>query len=152
MIFVDLAKAFDTVNRTLLWEIPSVTAEALHELHYVDDNAFVSSSPNGLQRAINAVSEAYSRSGLAINVQKMEVLNMCQSPAPEFLINNQPLRNVKEFTYLGSVLSSTNDLTSEVQRRIGLASATFGRLSYRVFMNRDLTITTKMYIKRSAYL
>ncbi|XP_076038445.1 uncharacterized protein LOC143023730 [Oratosquilla oratoria] len=222
MIFVDLAKAFGTVNRTLLWEIlrkfgcpPSflavlrsfhdgsmakvklrlnirsvfsvmtiakqnicpadgvhisyrldgslfnlcrlqsktlVTAEVIQELQYADDIAFVSFSPNGLQRTINAVAEAYSRSGLAINVQKTEVLNMCQSPAPEFLINKQPLRNVEEFTYFGSVLSSTNDLTSEVQRRIGLASASFGRLSHRVFMNRDLAITTKISVYKAVCL
>lgn len=222
MVFVDLAKAFDTVNRTLLWEIlrkfgcpptflavlksfhdgskarvtsggsksdpffvgtgvkqgcviapiifnlfvaavmtiakqninPAdgvqisyrldgnlfnlrrlqaktlVTVEAIHELQYADDTAFVSSSPDGLQRTINAVAEAYSRSGLAINTGKTEVLNMCQPPIPALLINQQPLKNVEEFTYLGSVLSNTNDLSSEVQRRIGLASASFGRLSH----------------------
>ncbi|XP_069984652.1 transposon TX1 uncharacterized 149 kDa protein [Penaeus vannamei] len=218
MVFVDLAKAFDTVNRTLLWEIlrkfgcpptflavlksfhdgskarvtsggsksdpffvgtgvkqgcviapiifnlfvaavmtiakqninPAdgvqisyrldgnlfnlrrlqaktlVTLEAVHELQYADDTAFVSSSPDGLQRTINAVAEAYSRSGLAINTGKTEVLNMCQPPIPVLLTNQQPLKNVEEFTYLGSVLSNTNDLSSEVQRRIGLASASFG--------------------------
>ncbi|XP_076029825.1 uncharacterized protein LOC143018350 [Oratosquilla oratoria] len=203
MVFVDLAKAFDTVNRTLLWEIlrkdviapiifnlfvaavmtiakqnisPAdgvhisyrlygnlfnlrrlqsktlVTAEAIHELQYADDTAFVISSPSGLQRTINAVAEAYFQSGLAINVQKTEVLNMCQSPAPEFLINNQPLKNVEEFIYLGFVLSSTNYLTSEVQRRIGLVSASFGRLSYRVFMNRGIIITTKISVYKARQL
>lgn len=109
---------------------PKHTVEAIHELQYADDTAFVSSSPDGLQRTINAVAEAYSRSGLAINTGKTEVLNMCQPPIPALLINQQPLKNVEEFTYLGSVLSNTNDLSSEVQRRIGLASASFGRLSH----------------------
>ncbi|XP_076056377.1 uncharacterized protein LOC143034330 [Oratosquilla oratoria] len=129
-----------------------VTAETIHELQYADGTAFVSSSPNGLQRTINAVAEAHSRSGLTINVQKTEVLNMCQSPAPEFLINNQPLRTVDEFTYLRSVISSTNDFTCEVQRRIGLASASFRRLSHRVFMNKDLTITTKISVYKAICL
>jgi len=129
-----------------------VTVEAIHELQYADDTAFVSSSPDGLQRTINAVAEAYSRSGLAINTGKTEVLNMCQPPIPALLINQQPLKNVEEFTYLGSVLSNTNDLSSEVQRRIGLASASFGRLSHRVFMNRNLTIKTKVSVYKAVCL
>jgi len=129
-----------------------VTLEAVHELQYADDTAFVSSSPDGLQRTINAVAEAYSRSGLAINTGKTEVLSMCQPPIPALLINQQPLKNVEEFTYLGSVLSNTNDLSSEVQRRIGLASASFGRLSHRVFMNRNLTIKTKVSVYEAVCL
>lgn len=78
--------------------------EEIHELQYADDTAFVSSSPDGLQRTINAVAEAYSRSSLAINIGKTEVLNMCQPPIPTLLINQQPLKIVEEFTYLGSVL------------------------------------------------
>ncbi|XP_076061562.1 uncharacterized protein LOC143037314 [Oratosquilla oratoria] len=88
-IFVDLTKAFDTVNRTLLWEIL---------------RKFGCSSTTFL-----VVLRSFHDGSMA---KKTEVLNMCQSPAPEFLINNMPLKNVEEFTYLGSVLSSTNDLTS----------------------------------------
>ncbi|XP_069971518.1 uncharacterized protein [Penaeus vannamei] len=116
-----------------------VTVEAIHKLQYAFDTVFVSSSPDGLQHTINAVAEAYSRSGLAINTGKTEVLNMCQPPIPALFINQQPLNNVDEFTYLESVLSNTKDLSSEVQRRIGLASASFGNESwvlYRRHLNK----------------
>lgn len=129
-----------------------VTVEPIHELQYADDTAFVSSSSDGLQRTIDAVAESYSRSGLAINIGKTEVINMCQPPNPTLLINQQQLKNVEEFTYLGSVLSSTNDLSNEVQRRIGLASGSFGRLSDRVFMNKNLTIKTKISVYKAVCL
>lgn len=79
---------------------------------------------------------------------------MCEHPhePTEITINQQPLKNIQEFTYLGSILTDTNDLTSEVQCRIGLASAGFGRLSRRVFLNRDLTITTKVSVYRAVCL
>ena len=131
-----------------------VTEEAIHELQYADDTALVSSTKEGLQRTIDAVSNTYSRAGLAININKTEVLSMCeQEQEPQiFTINQQPLKNTEEFTYLGSVLTDSCDLTSEVQRRIGLAGAAFGRLSHRVFMNRNLTTTTKVSVYKAVCL
>ena len=131
-----------------------VTEEAIYDLQYADDAALVGSSPEGLQRIIDAVADAYTRSGLAINTGKTEVLSMSRpSHTPTvFHVNQQPLKNVQQFTYLGSVLTDSCDLTSEVQRRIGLASAAFGRLSHRVFLNRDLTITTKISVYKAVCL
>jgi len=45
---------------------------------------------------------------------------------------------VHQFTYLGSILTSDCDLDNEVQQRVKLASDAFGRLSHRVFLNRNL--------------
>ncbi|XP_076028447.1 uncharacterized protein LOC143017543 [Oratosquilla oratoria] len=80
---------------------------------------------------------SYCLDGNLFNLQRLQ---------SKTLVTMEPLKNIEKFTYLGSVLSSTNDLTSEMQRQIGLASASFGRLSYRVFMNRDLTSTTKISV------
>ncbi|KAI8507131.1 hypothetical protein Bbelb_155700 [Branchiostoma belcheri] len=45
---------------------------------------------------------------------------------------------------VGSVLNASGDISDEVQRRIGLASASFGSLANRVFLNKDLTTKTKV--------
>ena len=52
----------------------------------------------------------------------------------------------ENFTYLGSNISFSGDLTNDIQRRIGLASSAFGRLSKRVFENQNLAIHTKIAI------
>ena len=52
----------------------------------------------------------------------------------------------ENFTYLGSNLSFSGDLTNEIQRRINLASSAFGCLSKRVFCNQNLTIHTKIVV------
>lgn len=98
-----------------------VTEEAIHELQYAEDTAITSSSQHGLQHTLNAVADAYTRSGLAINVNKTEVLSVCEQlrePA-EFTISQQPLKNIQQITYLGSLLTETCDLTNEIQRRTG---------------------------------
>lgn len=69
-----------------------------------------------------------------------------------FKIHNQELKNVPHFPYLGSVLTETCDITNEIHRRIGLASTSFGRLSGRVFKNRDLTVRTKLTVYKAICL
>ena len=50
------------------------------------------------------------------------------------------------FTYSGSNLSFSSDLTNEIQRCINFASSAFGRLSKRVFANKNLTIHTRIAV------
>ena len=74
-------------------------------------------------------------------MQQQSVLNHTQNV---FFVGETALANVNQFTYLGFVLNNTHDLTQDVQRRISLASAAFGRLSHRVFLNHNLTISVKV--------
>lgn len=106
-----------------------VTVEKIHKLQYAEDTAFISSSPNKLQCAINAVAEIYSHSGLAINTDKIEILSMYQP----FVCEDPHLIRICE------------DRSSEVQRCISLASTSSG-LSHRVFSNRNLAIKTKVSV------
>ena len=56
------------------------------------------------------------------------------------------------FVYLGTVLNNKLDLSPDVQRRVRLASSAFGRLSQRVFFNRNLYLKTKMAVCVSTLL
>ncbi|KAI8511993.1 hypothetical protein Bbelb_110930 [Branchiostoma belcheri] len=75
-----------------------------------------------------------------------------ESESATFRIKDTPLKNVSTFTYLGSVLNASGDISDEVQRRIGLTSASFGRLANRVFLNKDLTTKTKVAVYRAICL
>mgnify|MGYP000205827250 CR=1 FL=1 len=119
------------------------------DLQYADDAALVSHSAGGLQRSLDAVVSTYSRAGLVVNTSKTEVMQqhvVRESPLSSFKVNNTVLRNTRDFVYLGSKLTAEVDLTPEVHRRIALAAAAFGRLSGKVFYNKDLTYKTKMSV------
>jgi len=80
---------------------------------------------------------------------KRQILQQCTSPnlaPPVFNIKDCPIANVDEFVYLGTVLNSKLDLSPDIQRRVRLASFAFGRLSQRVFLNRNLNLKTKMAV------
>ena len=112
--------------------------------HYADDAAFPSHTADELQRSLDVISETYLRAGLIINTTKTEILSTPSPDAPTFSISGNHLKNSENFTYFGSNLSFSGDLTNEIQTRINLASSAFGRLSKRVFGNQNLTIHTKI--------
>lgn len=55
-------------------------------------------------------------------------------------VRDTALANVDRFSYLGSVLENTLDLTYDVQRRVRLASAIFDELSHCVLLNRNIAV------------
>ena len=104
--------------------------------------------PDELQRQLDAISSAYSRAGLVVNSKKTDVLHLPSnsSPPPTVFINGDHVGLTKQFKYLGSIVTSTCDLTAKIQRHVNLASASFGRLSKRVFTNRNLSIRTQVAV------
>ena len=121
-------------------------------LQYADDAALPCFTADGLQRSLDVMSEAYLRAGLIINTTKTEILSTPSPDAPTFYINGDQLKNSENFTYLGSNLSFSDDLTNEIHRRINLASSAFGSLCKRVFGNQDLTIHTKIVVYNAAVI
>ena len=91
------------------------------------------------------LSETYLRVGLIIN-KKTEILSTSSPDAQTFSISGNQPKNSEHFTYLGSNLLVSGDLTNEIQICINLASSAFGRFSNRVFGNQDLTIHTKIAV------
>ncbi|KAI8490084.1 hypothetical protein Bbelb_321540 [Branchiostoma belcheri] len=131
-----------------------VTHEEVLELQYADDAAITGHTTAGLQKNLDILDDTYTRAGLLINCGKTESMDQGHREAEPatFHIKDTPLKNVPTFTYLGSVLNASGDITDEVQRRIGLASASFGSLSNRVFLNKDLTTKTKVAVYRAICL
>ena len=60
-----------------------------------------------------------------VNTKTTEVLSQSVNSAthPTFTIHSDPLNEVHQFTYIGSILTSDCDLDNEVQQRVKLTSA-----------------------------
>ena len=122
----------------------------IFDLQYADDAAFPSLSAPGLHRTLSTMDATYSSAGLVINAKKTEVLCQPSPGAPpsdqNFLVGEEPIAKVDNFTYLGSILSSSCSLSDEIHNRIRQATTAFGRLSDRVFLNRNLSLSTKVAV------
>ena len=136
--------------------ITKVSKALVRDLLYADDCAIVAHSEEDLQHLANALSTATKRYGLTISIKKTEVMYQpapgTAKKVPEIKIDNQTLKNVDAFTYLGSTLTSNNSLDKEISSRIAKASASFGRLRKRVWDNRGLKIDTKCAVYRAVVL
>ena len=71
---------------------------------------------------------------------------------PNISINNQRLKAVNKFTYLGSTLSRNVVIDDEVNLRLAKASAAFGRLYKNVWNRRGITLDTKLKVYRAVVL
>ena len=127
-----------------------VSPDTIFDFQYADDAAIPSHTAVGLQHSLHLLAATYQRAGLIVNTKKTEVLpqsvNTSSAAHPTFTVHGDSLNDVHQFTYLGSILTSDCDLNNEIQQRVKLASAAFGRLSHRVFLNRNLAIATKVAV------
>ena len=126
----------------------------IRELLFADDCALVADSPEALQRLCDCFSKASQRFGLTISIKKTEVL---YQPArgsdyvpPAIFIEGQQLKAVELFKYLGSVVSNDALLDADIIARIAKATAAFGRLTKRLFSNRDIRLETKVAVYKAA--
>ena len=62
------------------------------------------------------------------------------------------IKHVSEFPYLGSSIAANGRIDDEVDRRIANASKAFGALWQAVFMDANLSITTKRLVYQAFVL
>jgi len=87
--------------------------------------------------------------GLHCNWQKTKVQNVGAGPAPPPVqMENQLVKSVTKFTYLGSDVVSGSSSTREVHRCIGLANSIVGQLD-GIWRNRRLSLNTKLRLYTS---
>jgi len=102
-----------------------ISSDTIFDLQYADDAAIPSHTAAGLQHSLDILAATYQRAGLIVNTKKTEVLSQSVNSAthPTFTIHSDPLNEVHQFTYIGSILTSDCDLDNEVQQRVKLTSA-----------------------------
>ena len=77
---------------------------------------------------------------------------LLQSQSEGITINQEPLVQATNFTYLGSTVSSNAKLEKELQNRLGKASKAFGNLRQRLWNNRHVSIRAKCKVYRAVVL
>ncbi|XP_050710731.1 uncharacterized protein LOC126995286 [Eriocheir sinensis] len=118
----------------------------IRDMLFADDAAVTSHSEQDLQRLMDRLSQACRDFGLTISLKKTNVLGQDVETPPVITIDNCQLKVVHQFTYLGSTITDNLSLDAEINKRIGKAATTLGRLTTRVWESPKLTTTTKMAV------
>ena len=115
-------------------------------LKYADDTTLFALKLEKLQEATTELQQACSKWGMKVNIDKCKVLT---NKNDNILIEGKQLENVDSFVYLGSVVPNVSE---DVDRRICLASSTFGRLRKSIWNKRCISIKLKMRLYRALIL
>lgn len=131
-----------------------VSHVTITEMMYADDLCFVAESSEGLQKLMSSLDESCRKFGLKISVKKTEVMafDTLNSAPVDIKLGDDSLKQVDQFKYLGSTITSRCLLDNEVNSRIGAAAAAFGRLRSKVFLSHDIKLPTKVAVYMSIVL
>ena len=89
----------------------------LTHLRFADDIVLITGTPDEATSMINSLNWEGKEVGLVINTQKTIVMRNSFSQQDPIYLDGFPLEDVEEYVYLGRVLTISNGLAPELQRR-----------------------------------
>ena len=134
-----------------------IGGKLIHKLAYTDDIEKFNSQEHLLQADTNKVVSATKAFGMVINTAKTKVMQVSGDPTSrnvQLTIKGEPVENVDSFVYLtevrrlGSLLTSDNDCSKSIKRRLGLAGASFKNL-LPIWKNKTLSTSLKVRLFNS---
>ena len=157
-IYIQTRHGADLFNIAHFKARSCTTKHLVREMLFADDSALVAHTASDMQLLVNRFSMAANQFSLKINIKKTECMYqpvklICPSPEPsDIIIGNEPLVRTTNFTYLGSTVSSSSKIETEIQRRIGKATAAFGKLRHRLWNNKHVSTRVKCKVYRAVVL
>ena len=109
----DLKTNLDKVNT----EPPMLNNTPVNSLFYADDLVLMSTSKEGLQRALNTLHTFCSNWKLDVNLKKTQAMKFSKSPLIEnhlFNFGNTCIKSVKSYTYLGLTIRSNGSFSETI--------------------------------------
>ena len=116
------------------------------DIRYADDTTLISAIFDKLKISTEQLNMACKKWGMKINGAKCNII----SPSPEEItIDGAQREHVGQFTFLGSVVPPCSE---DVNRRISLAAAAFGRLRTAVWNRREIGMALKVRLYNALIL
>ena len=120
-------------------------------LRYADDVALLAGSANELQELLNRTQVASRERGLKLNVEKTKVMLISKNSNQEdfkITLEGETIEIVKEFKYLGTLITDNYDDTKEIRRRIAIAKYATVSLN-KIWKDKSISKRTKIRLPRS---
>ena len=90
------------------------------------------------------VKQESEKAGSKLNIQKPKI--MASSPITSQRIDGETMETVRDFTFLGSKITSDEDCSHEIKRCLLLGRKAMTNLD-SILKRRDITLPTKVYSK-----
>ncbi|PZC82734.1 hypothetical protein B5X24_HaOG209832 [Helicoverpa armigera] len=140
--------AMEDMFKTLNWKGRgiNINGEHISHLRFADDIVIMAETLQDLQQMLNDLAESSLRIGLRMNLDKTKVMfNEHVLPEP-IAIHGAVLEVVRKYVYLGQTLQlGRNNFEDEVNRRIQLGWAAFGKLRRVLTSSIPQCLKTKVF-------
>ncbi len=115
------------------------------DLAYAGDITILSRSYSEMQGQLETANRHAAAVGMRINASKTKVMSALipGEQRQAVLPNGEPLEDVENFKYLGSMFVANGQGAGEIRSRITLASSAFPRLQSYLWSRREISLRTK---------
>ncbi len=121
-----------------------INGQFVSNIRYADDTAILASSEEMLQQMVNDVNEVCKVYGMSLNAKKTKVMAISRNRVNrvKIKINGCQLEQVKQYQYLGSLITEDGRCLEEIRRRINIAKSAFW--DNKEVMRRNVDIKLKL--------
>lgn len=143
--------ALEDVFKNLKWENKGIKIDGtyLNNLRFADDIVLISDDIKEIESMLQELNEESQRVGLKMNISKTKIMSPVNA---QIYIDNSVIENVKEYNYLGHVISLGRENQSrEISRRIKLSWTAFGKLAH-ILRNNVIPINLRRKVFNACVL
>lgn len=132
----------EEIFRNLNWEQLglNIYGTRLNHLRFADDIVLLEENPENLQTMICELAHQSKKVGLEMNSSKTKV--MTNSSEVGIKVEDKQLQYVKEYVYLGQIISPQDQTMKEINKRIAMGWKKYWSLK-EVMKSRDISLATK---------
>src|SRR5215469_1555655 len=140
---------FNLYNEMIMREIKELEGIRLNgyninNIRYADYTVLVDDSEGKLQGLLKVLNEVSERKGLKINISKTEVMvisRAVRNPKVNIRIEDNLVKQVSRFNYLGSLINEDGRCEDEIRKRINKACA-FNKMK-NLLTNSKVSVETR---------
>ena len=130
-----------------------ISGRVITNFRYADDVVLIA---GGIEELQELVDKAGSQFGLSLDPSKPKVMKICRKPNNDeelnfITVNNKRIESVKEFIYLGSLITNNCDDTKEIKRRLCIAKIAMISLT-QIWKNKGMSTGTEKRLLGSLVL
>ena len=125
--------------------------DTLNELLFADDQVIINENNIALQQHTEAFNQVCKKYGMKISTSKTETMTVCREPKSlKIKINENILRQTREFKYLGSLFTADGRLDREVEIRCQKANAVCYQLA-PLLKHKNIPVSIKARLIKTIF-
>uniref|UniRef100_A0A670IN41 ribonuclease H n=1 Tax=Podarcis muralis TaxID=64176 RepID=A0A670IN41_PODMU len=123
-----------------------IAGRNINNLRYADDTTLMAESEEDLKNLLMRVKEESAKYGLKLNIKKTKI--MATGPITSWQIEGEEMEAVRDFIFLGSMITADGDSSHEIKRRLLLGRKAMANLD-NILKSRAITLPTKVRIVKA---